>query len=710
MHDNQGAAWEAIPPAPQGEGGLVGNRPANHARQATPGVLSQGWQAREGAVDFLGLDQELGGSPAASEPTPEAPPGEGSWLLDAPEDAPEAPIELPEPVEEPEEADVEADLDAFVPAPPIQASWVEAQRRSGKRRVALRAAAVIAVGAVGFTGWQILGSSATNGTSVPLAPESNPTPYYEPALALNSGPGDAAVRERTMPSAEPEGMVPQSEPSATGRREAVATPLAQGPAPVWVDTESLEPPPEADALREAFGGGEEGMLPPDPGEPGMKALDWGDSSRAVEPSGESIPTVADSQGEVPALAELSPVQPPAPDAGLAPASEPPAAETAAEPAERLAADSSSGEASATAPPAQIAQVQPIEPETAPATEPAPGSPLAAELAQGAPAPAEGAPLAVQDTEPAQDSANGAGAGPAEPPAELAQAAPKNGAGASSPADSGSSATSRRGLEALSAILSGPVPAAPAGEQAASDARSAPTSAFDQLLALAGSHPGDAQEVPPLGESMIGPAAPPGSTGSEASREAAQAPSAVARAGRAERTSRLSTEEVLQPGGSGVSLKLASQQDLSSVWTRSAIPFDAIGSPTKVLTPMVGKVRLVLKSKEIFEGRLYAVGEGHVWLDTQYGRMGLPGARVDRIEQIEGGPGTPALGAPGSQAMVGLERVRVKTPGGVFYGKVISKDESKTTLVTEQGARITLDSKDVEYLTDVPKVSLKSSGN
>ena len=205
-------------------------------------------------------------------------------------------------------------------------------------------------------------------------------------------------------------------------------------------------------------------------------------------------------------------------------------------------------------------------------------------------------------------------------------------------------------------------------------------------------------------------APPGSTGSEASREAAQAPSAVARAGRAERTSRLSTEEVLQPGGSSVSLKLASQQDLSSVWTRSAIPFDAIGSPTKVLTPMVGRVRLVLKTKEIFEGRLYAVGEGHVWLDTQYGRMGLPGARVDRIEQIEGGPGTPALGAPGSEAMVGLERVRVKTPGGVFYGKVISKDESKTTLVTEQGARITLDSKDVEYLSDVPKVSLKTGGN
>ena len=184
---------------------------------------------------------------------------------------------------------------------------------------------------------------------------------------------------------------------------------------------------------------------------------------------------------------------------------------------------------------------------------------------------------------------------------------------------------------------------------------------------------------------------------------------VARAGRAERTSRLSTQDVLDPGGAGVSLKLASQEDLSSVWTRGAIPFDAIGSPTKVLTPMVGRVRLVLKTKEIFEGRLYAMGEGHVWIDTQYGRMGLPGARVDRIEPIDGGPATLALGAPGSQALVGLERVRVKTPGGVFYGKVISKDETNTTLITDQGARITLDSKDVEYLSDVPKITLKTSG-
>jgi hypothetical protein len=717
MHDNQGAAWEAIPPAPQGEGGLVGNRPANRARHATPGVLSQGWQAREGAVDFLGLDQELGGSPAPAETSPEETPGEGSWLLDAPGDASEAPIEQAAPVEEPEEADVEAELDAFVPAPPIQASWVEAQRRSGKRKVALRAAAVIAVGAVGFTGWQILGSSATNKMSVPLSPESNPTPRYEPALALKSGPGDAAVRERAMPPVEPEGMAPEAEPGVPGRQEVVATPLAQGPAPVWVDTERLEPPPEADALREAFGGGEEGMLPTDGGELGMESLEWTDSSSALEPSAEAMPSFAESRGEVPALAELSPVQPPAPDAGLDPASQPPAGESAAEPAERIAADSSGGEASATAPPAQIAQVQPIEPEAAPATEPAPGSPapvegapLAAELAQGAPAPAQGAPLAMNDAGTAPVLANGEHASPVAPPAPLAQAAPENGAGATSPADSGSSATSLRGLEALGAILSGPNPAAPSGEQAMTDARSAPTSAFDQLVALAGSRPGDAQEMPPLGDGLVGPADPTGSTGSEASREASQTPSAVARAGRAERTSRLSTEEVLEPTGPGISLKLASQQDLSSVWTRSAIPFDAIGSPTKVLTPMVGRVRLVLKSKELFEGRLYAVGEGHVWLDTQYGRMGLPGARVDRIEQIEGGPGTPALGAPGSEAMVGLERVRVKTPGGVFYGKVISKDESKTTLVTEQGARITLDSKDVEYLTDVPKVSLKSGGN
>ena len=117
---------------------------------------------------------------------------------------------------------------------------------------------------------------------------------------------------------------------------------------------------------------------------------------------------------------------------------------------------------------------------------------------------------------------------------------------------------------------------------------------------------------------------------------------------------------------------------------------------------------MLKSGDVFEGRLTAVGEGNLWIETSAGRMGLDGARLASLEQIVTPEGTPALGDPGSQALAGMERVRVKTPGGVFYGKVIARDDARTTIVTDDGARLTLDSKMVELLVDAPKVTIKGT--
>jgi hypothetical protein len=125
----------------------------------------------------------------------------------------------------------------------------------------------------------------------------------------------------------------------------------------------------------------------------------------------------------------------------------------------------------------------------------------------------------------------------------------------------------------------------------------------------------------------------------------------------------------------------------------------------MLTPNVGKVRVILKTKEIFEGRLYAMGEGCVWLDGPYGRMGLEGSRVDKVERVGGTDGTPALGAKGSQVLTGLDRIRIKTPGGIFFGKVLSQDKDKTTLITDDGAKLTLDTKDIEYLGSSPKTTV-----
>jgi hypothetical protein len=154
------------------------------------------------------------------------------------------------------------------------------------------------------------------------------------------------------------------------------------------------------------------------------------------------------------------------------------------------------------------------------------------------------------------------------------------------------------------------------------------------------------------------------------------------------------------------MRKASVKDLQGVWSEATIPMEQISSKTKVLTPAVGKVRVVLTGGEIFEGGLYAVGEGCVWIDTQYGRMGLSGSRVKSVAQIDGPKAAPALGTPGSQALTGMERVRIKTPGGVFYGKIIDRDASRTTVVTDDGARLTLDSKDVELLTQTPIVTIK----
>jgi hypothetical protein len=143
------------------------------------------------------------------------------------------------------------------------------------------------------------------------------------------------------------------------------------------------------------------------------------------------------------------------------------------------------------------------------------------------------------------------------------------------------------------------------------------------------------------------------------------------------------------------MRRASKAELAGLWEGSAVPIEAIGSTSRLLTPAVGRVRAILKGGEIFEGRLYAVGDQKIWLDTDLGRMALLGDQVRKIDQISSPSGTAILGAPGSQELAGLPRVRVRTPGGMFYGKVVARDERTVTLITEEGAKVTLESDDVE---------------
>lgn len=143
------------------------------------------------------------------------------------------------------------------------------------------------------------------------------------------------------------------------------------------------------------------------------------------------------------------------------------------------------------------------------------------------------------------------------------------------------------------------------------------------------------------------------------------------------------------------LRFATADDLAGVWEGNVVPMEAIDATSRILTPGVGRVRVLLKSGEIFEGRLYAVGEGQVWLDTELGRMALFGPRVSKVQQIATPGSTTGPGQVGSGELASLPRMRVRMPGGLFYGKVVARDEKTVTLITEEGARITLESTDVE---------------
>jgi hypothetical protein len=153
------------------------------------------------------------------------------------------------------------------------------------------------------------------------------------------------------------------------------------------------------------------------------------------------------------------------------------------------------------------------------------------------------------------------------------------------------------------------------------------------------------------------------------------------------------------------LQVATEADLKRIRNGQDVPLDALAAKVRIATPEVGKARVVFHSGEIFEGELVAVGEGCLWLRGKHGTLGLDGARVKSAVRLAPGD-APVLGAPGSQSLAGLPRARVKTPGGPLFGKIVERDENHTTLITDSGARVVLDSRAVEVLTEEPKVQIR----
>ncbi|HIG12348.1 MAG TPA: hypothetical protein EYG30_13290 [Planctomycetes bacterium] len=134
------------------------------------------------------------------------------------------------------------------------------------------------------------------------------------------------------------------------------------------------------------------------------------------------------------------------------------------------------------------------------------------------------------------------------------------------------------------------------------------------------------------------------------------------------------------------VRTASPEDLAGLWVGGSIPLDRLHSATRLMTPGVGRVRVLLLGGEVFEGDLYAVGESRVWLQSDLGRTALFAWQVESIEHLLS---SGSAQRPDGQVLAGEERVRVRTPGGVFYGRLVQKTEDSVTLLTAEGACITL---------------------
>jgi hypothetical protein len=144
--------------------------------------------------------------------------------------------------------------------------------------------------------------------------------------------------------------------------------------------------------------------------------------------------------------------------------------------------------------------------------------------------------------------------------------------------------------------------------------------------------------------------------------------------------------------------------MTMIWQGDEVPMDRIESPVKIMTPAVGTVRVVLDSGDVFEGRLWAIGEQRLWLDASAGRIGFSAAQLSSVERILGAPSDDAVEV--TVGMVG-RRMRAMTEGGRYIvGTVTKLDDSRVTLRTDAGALITLKDARVEPVGEHPAVRLK----
>ncbi len=138
---------------------------------------------------------------------------------------------------------------------------------------------------------------------------------------------------------------------------------------------------------------------------------------------------------------------------------------------------------------------------------------------------------------------------------------------------------------------------------------------------------------------------------------------------------------------------ASEDQLELIWRGTEVPMEAVFAPARTIMPRVGAVRVFTNTGDVFEGRLYAVGQEHVWIDAAPGRIGLDGNRVERIERL-----VLEASANGEPVSVSTgKRVRVRVPGGLLFGRVLKAEGEEVTLALDDGGRVRVKSNAVEDL-------------
>ncbi len=149
--------------------------------------------------------------------------------------------------------------------------------------------------------------------------------------------------------------------------------------------------------------------------------------------------------------------------------------------------------------------------------------------------------------------------------------------------------------------------------------------------------------------------------------------------------------VAAPAASGIARGAsAGEPAIAGVWEGATIPIETLDGKLILSTPAVGRVRARVGRADAIEGRLVAIGGSRLWIETPTGRVVLDSARITALEQVAE---TPA--AAGRVARDGgSDRVRVRTAGGVFFGRVVERQGARVTLVTDEGARLTVDADDI----------------